>query len=134
MKSNELIHIRDESHLTRLLFQLAKNWGPGNYKINKIALNNIIRIMMFVSQNRKRVDFAKKTNQKEQSQVADKKVSFAIIGAGSRGLNSYGKYIREHLDEAEVVAVAEPREFQRNEAVRRFNIPSLSFGRKKSCV
>ncbi|MCD4824287.1 MAG: Gfo/Idh/MocA family oxidoreductase [Phycisphaerae bacterium] len=56
--------------------------------------------------------------------MADKKVSFAIIGAGSRGLDSYGKYIQEHLDEAEVVAVAEPREFQRKEAVRRFNIPA----------
>lgn len=56
--------------------------------------------------------------------MADKKVTVAILGAGSRGLNSYGKYILNNPDEAEVVAVAEPRDFQRNEAIRRFNIPA----------
>lgn len=56
--------------------------------------------------------------------MANRKVTVAIIGAGSRGLTSYGKYILNNPSDAIVVAVAEPRDFQRNEAVRRFNIPA----------
>jgi predicted dehydrogenase len=52
-----------------------------------------------------------------------KKVSFSIIGAGSRGLDAYAKFALERPDLCEVVAVAEPRDAYRNEAVRRFGIP-----------
>lgn len=53
-----------------------------------------------------------------------KKVSFAVIGAGSRGLYSYAPYISQHPDEAEIVAVADPLSFNRGEMAKRFNIPS----------
>ena len=45
-------------------------------------------------------------------------VTFAIIGAGSRGLHSYAPYALEHPDHARIVAVAEPRAWARNEAAR----------------
>ena len=46
----------------------------------------------------------------------------AIIGTGARGLYSYGEFIRKNPEKAEVVAVAEPREYFRNEMVCRHNI------------
>lgn len=46
----------------------------------------------------------------------------AIIGAGSRGLDSYGGYLEKHPGEGRVVAVAEPRDFHREEAARRHGI------------
>jgi len=50
------------------------------------------------------------------------KPTIAVIGAGSRGLYSYPPYILKHPDKAAIVAVAEPREFFRNEMVRQFDI------------
>jgi len=55
--------------------------------------------------------------------MSERKITIAVVGAGSRGLNCYGQYIHEHPDQAKVVAVAEPREFYRTEAARRFQIP-----------
>jgi len=54
--------------------------------------------------------------------VPVEKVRLAIIGAGSRGLTVFGNYIQKIPDQATVVAVAEPREFYRNEAVRQHAI------------
>jgi predicted dehydrogenase len=51
-----------------------------------------------------------------------KKITFALVGAGSRGLDCFGKYILQDSENVKIVAVAEPREFQRNEAVRRHEI------------
>ncbi len=60
--------------------------------------------------------------------MSDKQVTFAIIGLGARGLSSYGEYIRNHPEGAKVVAVAEPREFFRNEAVRLHGVrPEMIF-------
>lgn len=42
-----------------------------------------------------------------------KKVSFVFVGAGSRG-SEYAGHIKSHQDEAEVVAVCEPRDSVRN--------------------
>ena len=53
---------------------------------------------------------------------------FAVIGAGSRGLMSYAPYALEHPEEAKIVAVAEPREWFRNEARRLHNIDRLATG------
>ncbi len=50
------------------------------------------------------------------------KKTFLLVGAGSRGLLSYGKCL-EDIPDADVVAVAEPREWYRKEAVRRHQIP-----------
>lgn len=58
------------------------------------------------------------------SDSANGRVSVAVIGAGSRGMTSYGKYIEDHPELAHVVAVAEPRDYHRNEMVRRHNIPA----------
>jgi predicted dehydrogenase len=51
-------------------------------------------------------------------------VTIALVGAGARGLLSYATYAEEHPDEMRVVAVAEPREWFRNEAVKRHSIQS----------
>ena len=53
----------------------------------------------------------------------NKKITFALIGAGSRGLNCFGSSILNENQHAQIVAVAEPREYQRNEAARQHNIP-----------
>ena len=50
--------------------------------------------------------------------MKNQQVTFAIIGAGSRGLHSYAPYALEHPDQARIVAVAEPRAWARNEAAR----------------
>lgn len=52
----------------------------------------------------------------------DKKVTLAVIGAGSRGLYSYAPYVQKNPDQAEIVAVADPREFNRNEMQKQFSI------------
>ena len=52
-----------------------------------------------------------------------KPITFAIIGAGSRGMGAYGKYILEHPEDGKVVAVADPREFNREEMAKVHNIP-----------
>ncbi len=52
-----------------------------------------------------------------------KKVSIAIIGAGSRGLDAYANYALERPDLCEITAIAEPRAAYRLEGMKRFNIP-----------
>jgi len=54
--------------------------------------------------------------------MAERKITFAIIGAGSRGLDAFGEFIRQHPELAKVVAVAEPRETFRNRAISQHNI------------
>jgi len=49
-------------------------------------------------------------------------VKVIIIGAGSRGLRSYGKWIHNNPQVAQVVAVADPRKSCRHEAVDLFGI------------
>jgi len=55
--------------------------------------------------------------------MSEQPVTLAIIGAGSRGMHAYGKYCLDHPDEIRVVAVADPREFNRNEMAKLHNIP-----------
>ena len=64
------------------------------------------------------------TEARQRKAKASRPVTFAICGAGSRGLESYPPYAEQHPDEASIVAVAEPREWYRNEAVRRYRIPA----------
>ncbi len=54
--------------------------------------------------------------------MSSKITTVAIIGAGCRGLTTYARYIKDHPDEAKLVAVAEPRDFFRNEAVSQHSI------------
>jgi predicted dehydrogenase len=54
--------------------------------------------------------------------MSGKKITFALIGAGSRGLTVYADYIRQNPEQAQVVAVAEPRDVNRNRAVELHNI------------
>ena len=49
-------------------------------------------------------------------------ISIALVGAGQRGLHRYGAYIAEHTNDAQIIAVAEPKEWNRLEAANRFNI------------
>jgi len=51
-----------------------------------------------------------------------KKVKLIIAGAGSRG-TGYAEFAKAFPDRLEIVGVAEPRDFYRNEMVRKFNIP-----------
>jgi predicted dehydrogenase len=51
-----------------------------------------------------------------------KKIRLAVIGAGSRG-STYANYALEHPEELEVVAVAEPRDFHREQMASRHKIP-----------
>ena len=51
-----------------------------------------------------------------------KPISFVILGAGQRGLEVYGNYIKEHPEKALVTAVAEPIEARRRKAARVHNI------------
>jgi predicted dehydrogenase len=51
-------------------------------------------------------------------------VKLAIVGAGARGLLSYATYAESHPEEVVVVAVAEPKEWNRSEAIRRHKIPA----------
>ncbi|WP_419727143.1 Gfo/Idh/MocA family protein [Terrisporobacter petrolearius] len=51
-----------------------------------------------------------------------KKVSVAVIGAGSRGMNAYAPYLLENPNLGEIVAVAEPKEDKRNNFKNRYNI------------
>lgn len=51
-----------------------------------------------------------------------KKVKLIIAGAGSRGAG-YAEFAKFFPDRLEIVGVAEPRDFYRNELVRKFNIP-----------
>jgi hypothetical protein len=51
-----------------------------------------------------------------------KKVKLIIAGAGSRGAG-YAEFAKAYPDRLEIVGVAEPRDFYRNELVNKFNIP-----------
>ena len=51
-------------------------------------------------------------------------ITLAIIGAGSRGMHAYGKYCLDHPEEIRVVAVADPRDYNRNEMAKQHNIPT----------
>lgn len=50
------------------------------------------------------------------------KISVAVIGAGSRGMNAYAPYLLENPNLGEVVALAEPNEEKRNNFKNRYNI------------
>ena len=50
-----------------------------------------------------------------------KKISVAVIGAGTRGMNAYAPYLLENPDLGEIVAVAEPKEEKRNNFKNRYN-------------
>ncbi len=49
--------------------------------------------------------------------------TLAMIGAGSRGIDCYGKYLEANPEKGRIIAVAEPRDFQRAELSRRHGIP-----------
>ncbi|MEN6356301.1 MAG: Gfo/Idh/MocA family oxidoreductase [Armatimonadota bacterium] len=51
-----------------------------------------------------------------------RKVSFIVVGAGSRG-NAYAKYVKAFPDEGEIIAVCEPRDDVRNDYADTYNIP-----------
>ena len=51
-----------------------------------------------------------------------KPVKVLIIGGGSRG-TGYGEYIADHADDAQVVGVAEPRDFYRQRIAEQHKIP-----------
>lgn len=50
-------------------------------------------------------------------------LTFAVIGAGNRGLMTYAQFAEHFPEKAKVVAVAEPREWFREEAIRLHKIP-----------
>jgi predicted dehydrogenase len=49
-------------------------------------------------------------------------IKLAVVGAGSRG-EIYANYALDHPDQLEIVGVAEPRDFYRNQLVNTHNIP-----------
>jgi len=51
-----------------------------------------------------------------------KKVRLIIAGAGSRGAG-YAEFAKAYPERLEIVGVAEPRDFYRNEMAKKFNIP-----------
>ena len=53
-----------------------------------------------------------------------KKITVAIAGAGSRGLNTYAKCLEKFADRAEIVAVADIRPDRVRTAAERYNIPA----------
>lgn len=50
-------------------------------------------------------------------------ISYAVVGAGDRGA-TYARWVKENPDKARVVAVAEPREHQRNALAAEHGIPA----------
>ncbi|MEI6782624.1 MAG: Gfo/Idh/MocA family oxidoreductase, partial [Verrucomicrobiota bacterium] len=50
-------------------------------------------------------------------------VTLAIVGAGKRG-EAYSQYAVEHPNLAQVVAVAEPRQFQREQLAKAHRVPA----------
>ncbi|MFI4910149.1 MAG: Gfo/Idh/MocA family protein [Sedimentisphaeraceae bacterium JB056] len=60
--------------------------------------------------------------------MINKKVKFAVIGAGSRGLYSYSPYVAKYPEKSQIVAVAEPKQFNREQMASQFSIePSNVF-------
>ena len=51
-----------------------------------------------------------------------KPITAVVLGAGSRG-STYASYAKEHPDELQVIAVAEPREDRRDLLARELGIP-----------
>lgn len=51
-----------------------------------------------------------------------KKITFSIIGLGSRGLDAYAVYQKKHPDEMEIVAVADPRSERVEKAIAEYGI------------
>lgn len=49
-------------------------------------------------------------------------VKLAVLGAGGRGFHGYSKYVYENPQKAKIVAVAEPRDFQRTQFANRFGL------------
>ena len=49
-------------------------------------------------------------------------VRLAVIGAGGRG-TGYARYAAEHPEKCKVVGVAEPRDWYRENLVKRLDIP-----------
>ena len=56
--------------------------------------------------------------------TANKQVTIAIVGAGNRGLEAYGGFIKDNPQLAKVTAVAEPYEPRRTIAADLHNIPN----------
>lgn len=52
----------------------------------------------------------------------DKRVKLVIVGCGSRG-DGFSQWVADHPEEAEVVAISEPRERQRNVLAQRHHLP-----------
>jgi len=53
-----------------------------------------------------------------------KKITFAIAGCGSRGMNTYAKCLERYADRAELVVVADIRPDRVQVAAERYNIPA----------
>ena len=53
-----------------------------------------------------------------------KKITFAIAGCGSRGMNTYAKCLEKQTDRADLVAVADIRPDRVQVAAERYNIPA----------
>lgn len=49
-------------------------------------------------------------------------ISLAIIGFGQRGGATYARYLEQHPEQAQLVAVAEPRQWHREKAAQRFSL------------
>ena len=59
---------------------------------------------------------------KMKEMIAEKTTSVAIVGAGNRGLEAYGRFVEMNPQLAKVVAVAEPQETRRQNAARLHSI------------
>lgn len=55
--------------------------------------------------------------------MSERKVRLFVIGAGSRG-RGYSAFAEAYPERLEIVGIAEPREFYRNQMIELFNIPS----------
>ena len=54
---------------------------------------------------------------------AKERVTLALIGAGNRGADVYGRYVLEHPEAARIVAVAEPDPARRARLAAQHGIP-----------
>lgn len=55
--------------------------------------------------------------------IMEKKPKVIVLGCGGRGKGAYARYIEMHPDEAEIVAVAEPRDYYRNSTGDAHHVP-----------